>query len=129
MTEDEPEQPELEAQMEVATEAIRAAVLELVLAVHSVRSAREFLIEPTPAHSDSIRPAGCAWNGLLAGPASTWEEAAEKARYLIMLLADMPEERDPRRQKIIAGVLDDFARLAGRPTGPAVPNEPDPSNE
>jgi hypothetical protein len=29
----------------------------------------------------------------LAGPAATWEEAAEKARYLIMLLADMPEGR------------------------------------
>src|SRR5688572_10550220 len=42
----------------------------------------------------------------LAGPAATWEEAAEKARYLIMLLADMAEGRDPRRQKIIAGVLE-----------------------
>ena len=65
----------------------------------------------------------------LAGPAATWEEAAEKARYLIMLLADMPEGRDPRRRKIIAGVLDDFTRLSGRPAGPAVPDEPDASNE
>ena len=61
----------------------------------------------------------------LAGPAATWEEAAEKARYLIMLLADMPEGRDPRRREIIAGVLDDFARLSGGPSGPVVPNEPD----
>ena len=52
----------------------------------------------------------------LTRPAATWEEAAEKARYLIMLLADMPEGRDPRRQKIIAGVLDDFARLSDRPS-------------
>jgi hypothetical protein len=65
----------------------------------------------------------------LAGPAATWEEAAEKARYLIMLLADMPEGRNPRRQKIIAGVLDDFARLSGRPSGPAGPDEPDVSSE
>ena len=65
----------------------------------------------------------------LAGPAATWEEAAEKARYLIMLLADMPEGRDPRRRKIIAGVLDDFARLSGGPSGLVVPNEPDASNE
>ena len=65
----------------------------------------------------------------LAGPAATWEEAAEKARYLIMLLADMPEGRDPRREKIIASVLDDFARLSGGPSGPVVPDEPDASNE
>ena len=61
----------------------------------------------------------------LAGPAATWEEAAEKARYLIMLLADMPEGRDPRRREIIAGVLDDFTRLSGGPSGPVVPDEPD----
>ena len=65
----------------------------------------------------------------LAGPAATWEEAAEKARYLIMLLADMPEGRYPRRRKIIAGVLDDFARLSGGPSGPVAPNEPDASNK
>ena len=61
----------------------------------------------------------------LAGPAATWGEAAEKARYLIMLLADMPEGRDPRRREIIAGVLDDFTRLSGGPSGPVVPDEPD----
>ena len=55
----------------------------------------------------------------LAGPAATWEEAAEKARYLIMLLADMPEGQDPRRRRVIAGVLDDFARLAGGSEEPA----------
>ena len=54
----------------------------------------------------------------LVGPAATWEEAAEKARYLIMLLADTSEGRDPRRQRIIAGVLDDFARLLGGPSEP-----------
>ena len=61
----------------------------------------------------------------LAGPAATWEEAAEKARYLVMLLADMAEGRDPRRRAIIEGVLDDFARLSGGPPGPVVPDEPD----
>ena len=50
---------------------------------------------------------------LLAAPASTWPEAAEKARYLIGLLATTSLARDPRRQKLIAGVLDDFGRLAG----------------
>jgi hypothetical protein len=49
---------------------------------------------------------------LLAAPSVTWEEAAEKARYLITLFADTPAGRDPRRRKIIAGVLEDFERLA-----------------
>lgn len=50
---------------------------------------------------------------LVASPASTWPEAAEKARYLIGLLAQTSIARDPRRQKLIAGVLDDFVRLSG----------------
>ena len=65
----------------------------------------------------------------LAGPSATWEEAAEKARYLINLLADTPEGRDPRRQRIIASVLDDFTRLLGDPTGSVAPNEPDASGD
>src|SRR5918995_4719737 len=52
---------------------------------------------------------------LVAAPASTWPEAAEKARYLIGLLAQTSIARDPRRQKLIAGVLDDFVRLSGAP--------------
>lgn len=49
---------------------------------------------------------------LLAAPSPTWEDAAEKARYLLKLFAASAEGRDPRRQKIIASVLEDFARLA-----------------
>ena len=65
----------------------------------------------------------------LAAPSTTWEEAAEKAHYLIALFAGTSEGRDPRRQKIIAGVLEDFARLSGGPTGPVIPNEPDASGD
>ena len=54
---------------------------------------------------------------LLAAPASTWPEAAAKARYLIGLLAQTSIARDPRRQKLIAGVLEDFVRLSGEPAG------------
>jgi hypothetical protein len=57
---------------------------------------------------------------LLDAPASTWLEAAEKARYLIGLLATTSLARDPRRQKLIAGVLDDFSRLAGDPAADAL---------
>jgi hypothetical protein len=52
---------------------------------------------------------------LVASPASTWPEAAEKARYLMGLLTQTSIARDPRRQKLIAGVLDDFVRLSGEP--------------
>src|ERR1700758_830800 len=50
-----------------------------------------------------------------AAPSETWAEAAEKARYLIQLFAATPEARDPRRQELIAKVLDDFARLSPSP--------------
>src|SRR4029453_1331272 len=50
---------------------------------------------------------------LLAAPASTWLEAADKARYLIGLFATTSIARDPRRQKLIAGAFDDFDRLSG----------------
>jgi hypothetical protein len=49
---------------------------------------------------------------LLAAPAASWQEAAEKARYLLNLFANTLTAQDPRRQKLIAAVLDDFERLA-----------------
>jgi len=49
---------------------------------------------------------------LVAVPAETWPEAAEKARYLLNLFASTPIAQDPRRQKLIANVLDDFMRLS-----------------
>ena len=49
---------------------------------------------------------------LIAAPAATWEEAAEKARYLLKLFAATFAAEDPRRQKLIAAVLADFERLA-----------------
>ena len=49
---------------------------------------------------------------LVAMPAANWPEAAEKARYLLNLLATTPMAQDPRRQKLIAAVLEDFERLA-----------------
>ena len=56
---------------------------------------------------------------LLAAPAENWEDAAEKARYLLNLFAASIEAQDPRRQKLIAAVLDDFRRLSGE-----LPDEP-----
>jgi hypothetical protein len=50
---------------------------------------------------------------LVAAPAENWPEAAEKARYLLNLFAATLAAEDPRRQKLIAAVLADFARLSG----------------
>jgi hypothetical protein len=49
---------------------------------------------------------------LVAAPATSWHEAAEKARYLLNLFSATPTAQDPRRQKLIAAVLDDFKRLS-----------------
>ena len=50
---------------------------------------------------------------LIAAPAGTWEDVAEKARYLLNLFASSAAAQDPRRQKLISSVLDDFTRLCG----------------
>ena len=51
---------------------------------------------------------------LFAAPAETWGEAAEKARYLLSVLASTAIAQDPRRRKLIANVLQDFNRLSER---------------
>jgi hypothetical protein len=48
---------------------------------------------------------------LVAAPASTWPEAAEKARYLVTLFSTTLEAQDPRRKRLIANLFDDFDRL------------------
>jgi hypothetical protein len=58
---------------------------------------------------------------LLGAPAASWSDAAEKAHYLLSLFAETPQGQDPRRQRLIAAVLEDFVRLSGadnnRPPG------------
>lgn len=49
---------------------------------------------------------------LLATPAATRPEAAEKARYVLALYATLLSAEDTRRHTLVAAVLDDFDRLA-----------------
>jgi hypothetical protein len=49
---------------------------------------------------------------LLAAHALTWQDAADKARYLLAVFANSPCAQDPRRQMLIARVLEDFMRLS-----------------
>jgi hypothetical protein len=48
---------------------------------------------------------------LIDAPAKSLPEVGAKARYVILLFARTAEAQDARRQKLIAGVLDDLARL------------------
>lgn len=57
---------------------------------------------------------------LLAAPSLTWEEAADKARYLLSLFASSLNAQDPRRQMLIARVLEDFVRLSSSHSEPDV---------
>lgn len=52
---------------------------------------------------------------MISMPAQTWEAAAEKAEYLISLLAGRADMRDPRLNKLMTAVFDDFARLSKAP--------------
>lgn len=52
---------------------------------------------------------------MLAAPAANWSEAVERATYLLAIFATTGEGRDPRRQRLIASVLDDFKRLSKMP--------------
>jgi len=52
---------------------------------------------------------------LIAAPAASWQEATEKPRYLLNLIAATLTSQDPLRQKLIAAVLADFERLSGEP--------------
>jgi hypothetical protein len=48
---------------------------------------------------------------LIAAPATSWPEAAEKARYVIRLYAATLGAGDSQRHALIETVLADFARL------------------
>ena len=52
---------------------------------------------------------------LLAAAATTWPEAAEKARYLLGLYAATLTAEDTRRRKLVAAVLKDFDKLDREP--------------
>jgi hypothetical protein len=48
---------------------------------------------------------------MLAAPSRNWPEAVETVRHLLNLFAASLAARDPRKQKLIAALLDDFERL------------------
>jgi hypothetical protein len=51
-------------------------------------------------------------NQLLSIPATSWPEAANKARYILNLYAAGLSSEDSRHRDLVAAILDDFSRLA-----------------
>jgi hypothetical protein len=49
---------------------------------------------------------------LISAPARTWEEAADKVRYLLSVFAETQSGQDPRRKSLIKAVLNDFDHLS-----------------
>jgi hypothetical protein len=52
-------------------------------------------------------------NRLMTVPATSWPEAAVKARYLLNLYDASLSAEDTRRHALVAALFDDFARLGG----------------
>ncbi len=52
---------------------------------------------------------------LTAAPAANWQEAAEKARYVLGLYAATLATEDTRRRTLVAAVLGDLERFARAP--------------
>ncbi len=52
-------------------------------------------------------------NRMMTAPASSWPEAAVKARYLLNLYAANLPAEDTRHRALVAALFDDFARLSG----------------
>jgi hypothetical protein len=49
---------------------------------------------------------------LMALPATSWPEAAAKARYVLNLYVDTLGNQDSRHRELVAAVLADFERLS-----------------
>ena len=52
-------------------------------------------------------------NRMVSAPATSWSEAAVKARYLLNLYAASLPVEDTRHRALVAALFDDFARLGG----------------
>ncbi len=81
------------------------------MAAQVATEARRHLSE-VEADQEALRQAQAGLEAVLfAQAAGTWPEAAEKAKYLLRLLAASAEGRDPRCRQMIEAVLEDFRKL------------------
>ena len=74
------------------------------------------LLAEVEANERSLRLRQDELEAHLAGaPAASWEEAAEKARYVLGLYAATLTAEDTRRRTRVEAVLEDLERLASAP--------------
>ncbi len=66
---------------------------------------------------------------LLAAPASTWPRRPAQGALSDRAPCPASIARDPRRQKLIAGVLEDFVRLSGEPAGQPGATQPEAGSD
>jgi hypothetical protein len=82
------------------------------MAAQKATDLRRLLAEVTANEQALRRTQDELEDQLIAAQASTWEEAADKVRYLLSAFSATPSGRDPRRKTLIKAVLDDFDRLS-----------------
>ena len=82
------------------------------MAAQQATDLRRLLAEVEQNEADLRQRQADLEDRLATAPAATWAEASERARYLLKLFLDTPQGRDPRRQKLVANLLDDFATLS-----------------
>lgn len=98
-----------------------------------VESRRDLLAEIRSGQMAERRQQQALEEKLFALPATTWTEAAAKAEYLLLLLAEMPDAQPPERQRLVRDALDDLARLkreelARGGANESKPQEPGPAS-
>jgi hypothetical protein len=69
------------------------------------------------ADQEALRSSQAALGRYLsAGPAASWDEAGEKAAFLLRLFATTADAQDPRYKRLIDETIDDLHRLRPSPT-------------
>ena len=84
------------------------------LAAQKATEIRRALAE-VETHARDLRERQAALeSGLLSVVATSWPEAAAKARYVLNLYAAALPPEDARHRDLVAAILEDFARLTAR---------------
>jgi len=82
------------------------------MAAQRATDLRRVVVEAEKHAKDLRDRQGVLESQLLSAPASSWAEAAVKARYVLNLYAAALAPNDSHHRDLVAAVLADFARLS-----------------